>query len=126
MITSWGGQWRSAAVSHGTCAGIIRTRPSFTSSLAAHTLVLYSFENSDPESHANLVFFVKHGMPGCSGCEYIVVLNAANSARVRLPQRALLLPGSAVASRLTPDRHRISFAQSRIGHAHLYHPLQSE
>eukprot|EP00892_Ulva_mutabilis_P000943 jgi/Ulvmu1/1084/UM105_0043.1 len=42
---------------------------------AAHTLVLYVWSNTDEYYRDNLQFFVKHGMPGCNGCRYVVIIN---------------------------------------------------
>eukprot|EP00892_Ulva_mutabilis_P000758 jgi/Ulvmu1/10683/UM067_0008.1 len=53
----------------------------------AETLVLYVFSNTDPEYYNNLLFFVKHGMPGCNTCEYIVVINRnQDDPAVELPE----------------------------------------
>eukprot|EP00892_Ulva_mutabilis_P012446 jgi/Ulvmu1/9574/UM054_0004.1 len=82
LLRSTSSGWRSAQQPHG----ILVSRPSLTASLATHTLVLYSFDGFDPESHANLVFFVKHGMLGCAKCEYIVVVNNEPGTKVsKLP-----------------------------------------
>lgn len=54
---------------------------------APHTLVLYIFSNTDPQYYGNLVYFVKHGLPGCHACEYIIVINqdAGTAVRAAVP-----------------------------------------
>ena len=51
------------------------------------TLVLYIFSNTDPQYYGNLLFFIKHGMPGCNACEYIIVINQDPGTVVRPPTR---------------------------------------
>ena len=46
------------------------------------SLVVYVFSN-DPEDSANLLFFTKHGIPGCDACDYIIVLNQTDTEPVR-------------------------------------------
>eukprot|EP00892_Ulva_mutabilis_P010141 jgi/Ulvmu1/749/UM010_0123.1 len=61
---------------------------------SGRTLVLYAFSNTDPEYYPNLVFFVKHGVPGCHACEFIIIVNEGpTSPAVALPE----LPRDAVA-----------------------------
>ena len=57
----------------------------------AGVLVLYVFSNTDPEYYANFLFFVKHGIPGCDSCEYIVIHNLAPDEPVR-HQSSCVLP----------------------------------
>eukprot|EP00892_Ulva_mutabilis_P003130 jgi/Ulvmu1/12818/UM097_0047.1 len=53
----------------------------------AATLVLYIFSNTDPQYYGNLLFFIKHGMPGCPACEYVVVINQdPGTLGVELPE----------------------------------------
>jgi hypothetical protein len=49
--------------------------------LAADTLVLYVFSNTDPESERNLGFFVRHGMAEGDGCDYVVIVQQARPRR---------------------------------------------
>lgn len=49
---------------------------------APRQLVIYVFSNTDPEYYGNLVFFLKHGLPGCSTCDYIIVINAGDNEEV--------------------------------------------
>eukprot|EP00892_Ulva_mutabilis_P002781 jgi/Ulvmu1/12503/UM009_0158.1 len=65
----------------------LRPQGSLPAKLAAETLVLYVFSNTDPEYYNNLLFFVKHGIPGCGACEYIVIINRnADDPAVELPE----------------------------------------
>ena len=45
--------------------------------------MLYVFSNTDPEYYANLLFFIKHGIPGCDSCDYIIVINQGPTEEVR-------------------------------------------
>eukprot|EP00892_Ulva_mutabilis_P001487 jgi/Ulvmu1/11339/UM074_0054.1 len=50
-------------------------------------LVLYAFSDADPEYYVNLRFFVKHGIPGCDSCEFIITVNKTPSElAAELPQ----------------------------------------
>ena len=47
------------------------------------TLVMYAWNSADEISRDNLAFFVKHGMHGCSACEYVVIMHEDTGHSVR-------------------------------------------
>lgn len=68
-------------------AALTRSRQ-FDSGTAAdrpHTLVLYVWGGTDPNYGDNLLFFVRHGMPGCPGCRYVVIINEDDERPVPPP-----------------------------------------
>eukprot|EP00892_Ulva_mutabilis_P000760 jgi/Ulvmu1/10685/UM067_0010.1 len=59
----------------------------YEQSLTQGRLVLYSFSDADPEYYANLLFFVKHGIPGCETCDFIITVNKnLSDLAAELPQ----------------------------------------
>lgn len=76
--TSWG-NWGGVAIHGG------RGRA------AGKTLVLYVYSNTDPQYFANLVHFVRHGMPGCDECDYYVTVNQDEGTEVRNPSPSRLV-----------------------------------
>lgn len=55
--------------------------------LEPQTLVLYVFSNTDPQYFGNLMYFIKHGLPGCPLCDYVIIINQDSDTRVSRPPR---------------------------------------
>ena len=48
----------------------------------ADILVVYVFSNTDAEYEANLRFFLKHGVHGDDGCDYLIVIQTGGTSQV--------------------------------------------
>ena len=73
----------SATAAGGDSSPIRREAANAVADDKPHTLVMYVYSNTNPQYPDNLKFFVRHGIPGCSGCRYVIIINEDEQHQVR-------------------------------------------
>lgn len=81
------------------------------------TLVVYLYSRTDPVYQNNIKYFISHGMSANDGCDYIVVLQGADSAKVLPLIRRFFLVRTDAA---VPSNERLSLDKSIQSVAILY------